>query len=208
MRGRGNWLKRARTGLLGALACLLLGAAGHVAAGGQLPGATGLAGLLAVLAVVCGAVSTLRRHRFAATVVVLGLTQSVLHLAFHAMTGGHGGASTPHGGVHAEHMGHAGHHSMPPGTGAPGHAMDSGMTLAHTLAALGASACLIHGERVLSRLPRLLLPPLPRVLLQATAPVLPEPPTAELDGTPPTPRHGVLLARACTRRGPPSATYA
>ncbi|MFI8520110.1 hypothetical protein ACIGEZ_20115 [Streptomyces sp. NPDC085481] len=213
MRGPGSWLRRTRAGLLGASACLLLGAAGHVAAGGRLPGTTGLVGLFAVLAVVCGALSALRRHRFAATVLVLGLAQSVLHLVLHIMAGGHGDATATPGGMHMgrmehmEHMGHAGHHGVPAGPGASGHSMDPGMTLAHTLAALGAAVCLIHGERVLGRLSRLLLPPLPRAFVPATVPVPPERPAAEPDRTLPMPR-GVLLARTRTRRGPPSATYA
>ncbi|MEU8519451.1 hypothetical protein [Streptomyces sp. NPDC048577] len=207
MRGPGNWLRRTWAGLLGSSACLLLGAAGHVAAGGRLPGATALAGLFAVPAVVCGALSAMRRHRFAATVVTLGLAQSVLHLVFHAMTGGHGDATTSPGGERVEHMGHPGHHGMPAGPGASGHSVDTGMTLAHTLAALGAAVFLIHGERVLGRLSRLLLPPLPRAFAPVTVPVLPERPGAEPDDTLPAPR-GALLARARSRRGPPRATHA
>ncbi|WP_234312590.1 hypothetical protein [Streptomyces sp. NRRL F-5065] len=213
MRGPGNWLKRTRAGLLGAFACLLLGAAGHAAAGGRLPGATGLAGIFVVLAVLCGAVSALRRHRFAATALMLGLVQSVLHLVFHAMSGGHGGHTTQSGGghmahsAHMEHMSHTGHGGVPTGSVAPGHSMDAGMTLAHTLAALGASVCLIHGERLLARLSRLLLSPLPRPFVPATVPVPPKPPTGRPD-RPLPPSHGVLLARTRTRRGPPPVTYA
>ncbi|WP_234323040.1 hypothetical protein [Streptomyces bikiniensis] len=210
MRGPGNWLRRTRAGLLGAFACLLLGAAGHAAAGGRLPGATGLAGIFVVLAVLCGAVSALRRHRFAATALTLGLVQSVLHLVFHAMTGGHGGHTAESGGghmAHMEHTSHAGHAEMPTGSVAPGHSMDAGMTPAHTLAALGASVCLIHGERLLARLSRLLLSPLPRALVPAAVPVPPKLPTGRPD-RPLPPSHGVLLARTRPRRGPPPVTYA
>ncbi len=191
VRGPGNWLRRTRAGLLGASACLLLGAAGHMAAGGRLPGATGLAGLFAVLTVVCGALSALRRHRFAAIVVALGLAQSLLHLVFHAMAGGHGGAPVPHtmNSALMEHAGLARHHGMPVGSGASEHSTDLGMALAHTLAALGAAVCLIRGERVLGRLSGLLLRPLLRAFVAATVPSLPQRPGTEPDSILPAP-HG------------------
>ncbi|MFJ4961343.1 hypothetical protein ACIP6P_02605 [Streptomyces sp. NPDC088729] len=213
MRKPGDWLRRTRAGLLGGSACLLLGALGHMAAGGRLPGFAGLLGLLAVLVAVCGALSALRRHRFAATALTLGLAQGVLHLVLHAMTAGHGAAPAAHGAdaaspEHAESLGHAGHHGMSAGPQvASGHSMDPGMTWAHTLAALGAAVCLIHGERALKRLSALLVRPLRRAFVSATVPVPPECPRAEPYDTLPAP-HGALLARARTRRGPPSATYA
>ncbi|MFF0483598.1 hypothetical protein [Streptomyces sp. NPDC004435] len=140
------------------------------------------------------------------TVLVLGLTQSALHLVFHALAGGHGGAAAvPE--EHMAHMGHAGHGGMPAGPGPSGHSADPAMTLAHTLAALGASVCLIHGERLLARLSGLLLRPLLRVFMPATVPVPPGRPVREPARALPLPR-GVLLARSRTRRGPPSVTYA
>ncbi|WP_079126269.1 hypothetical protein [Streptomyces sp. ERV7] len=221
MRGPGNWLRRTRVGLLGGFACLLLGAVGHVAAGGHLPDATGLAGIFAVLAVVCGALHGLRRHRFAVSTVVLGSVQGVLHFVFHAMAGGHTTAGG-HGGMraqppaHGAHAGHAGHHGMPmPDTDAAteaasevsGHTMDPGMSLAHTFAALGTAVCLVQGERVLQRLAALLLRPLLRIGAPSAVPVPPGQPEPGPDDTLPV-LHGVLLSRVHPRRGPPMATYA
>ncbi|WP_435599916.1 hypothetical protein [Streptomyces sp. C10-9-1] len=211
MHGPGNWPRRTRTGLLGASACLLPGAVGHVAAGGRLPGAVGLAGVFAVLALVCTALGGLRRHRFAATALFLGAVQSVLHLVFHAMTGGHG-APAAQPGAGGAHPGH-GHHGMPSHgadaapAGTSGHAADPGMTLAHTLAALCAAVCLIHGERVLGRLAGLLLRPLLRI---PAAPAVPVPPGRPGPGPGPAAAapHGVLHSRVHPRRGPPRATYA
>lgn len=214
MREPGNRLRRTRAGLLGASTCLLLGAVGHVAAGGRLPGATGLAGLFAVLTVLCGALSAPLRHRFATVVLALGLGQGALHLVFHAMDAGTGHpAVMPHG-TRMEHMASTGHQNGPAGPGAAGHSMDMdmdmdmGMASAHTLAALGAAVCLIHGERVLARVSGLFLRPLLRAFVAATAAVLPRVLTrAPVPLTLPAP-HGTLLARAVCRRGPPPATYA
>ncbi|MFJ7414960.1 hypothetical protein ACIQWZ_29775 [Streptomyces sp. NPDC098077] len=212
MREPGDRLRRTRAGLLGASTCLLLGAVGHVAAGGRLPGATGLAGLFAVLTVLCGALSVPLRHRFATVVLALGLGQGALHLVFHAMDAGTGHpAVMPHG-TRMEHMASTGHQNGPAGPGAAGHSMDMdmdmGMASAHTLAALGAAVCLIHGERVLVRVSGLFLRPLLRAFVAATAAALPRVLTrAPVPLTLPAP-HGTLLARAVCRRGPPPATYA
>lgn len=215
VRGPGNWLRRTRKALPGSLTCLLLGAAGHVAAGGRLPGTAGLAGILAVLLVLFGVLSELRRHRFAATVLVMGALQSILHLVLHAAAGGHDAMaahrSTSTG--RPAHVHHAGHHTMPapvPDTASEatsGHAMDPGMTVAHTFAALGTAACLVYGERVLERLANLLLHPLLRTAAPAAVPVPPERAQSAHGGDLPAP-HGALIARVHPRRGPPTATYA
>lgn len=209
VRAGDSWLRRTAKGLLCASACLFLGAVGHVAAGGSLPGADGFGLLFAGLTVLGAVLFGGRRRRFDVTVLVLGATQFGLHLAFHrlsvAATGGSGRHALAGHGSHALAHPHPRSHSYPhlaeaAGPGA-GHAMTTAMTSAHALATLGAALCVVHGERVLRRLAALLLTRL-GVIVPAPCPLPPEP-------RPPVPstaghaRLRVLLTRCRPRRGPP-----
>ncbi len=196
MRAPGGLPRRAARGLLCGSACLVLGAASHVAAGGHLPGAGVLALLLLALTVQGGLLLGGRRRRFDVVVLVLGTTQFALHNAFHFLPAPGGGTrpGTP--------TGHGTHHHMAGASEDPGtaHAVDAGMTLAHAAATLGAALCVLYGERVLRRLGALLAP---RVALRP-APTLPCPPRS--CPVPPVVvriRFGALLARSRSRRGPP-----
>ncbi|MFJ2595192.1 hypothetical protein [Streptomyces erythrochromogenes] len=206
MRGPGHWLRRTRTGLLGASACLLLGAASHSAAGGRLPDAAGMGLLFAALTVLCTVLFGARRRRFDVTTLVLGATQFGLHLAFHTLSmAGTAGQATAHAPqAHHAMAGHmAGAHAGmdPAAVSGGGHVMSPAMTLAHALATLGTSVCVIYGERVLRHLVALLAPALPLTAAPAlaTPPERPRPPYV----APLPARFGALLARACPRRGPP-----
>ncbi len=207
MRAPGGLPRRAARGLLCGSACLSLGAASHVAAGGRLPGAEVLALLFLALtvqgALLFGGRLSGGQRRFDVVVLVLGGTQFALHNAFHFLP-------APGGSPHPAHMaGHAHHPAGPPvGPGAAagaGHATDAGMILAHAAATLGSALCVLYGERVLRRLgalltplaalrpaPALQCPPRPRVVPPAVARV----------------RIGALLARSRSRRGPPAAAPA
>lgn len=201
VRGRDSWPKRTSKGLLCASASLLLGAVGHVAAGGSLPGVRRLGMVFTGLTVLGTVLFGLRRRRFDVTVLTLGATQFALHLVFHRMTMPADGSG--HGTMTAGHH-HGAGVNMPAEWGAAGsaHAMSTSMTSAHALATLGTTLCVIHGERVLRRLAALLLPRLPLLAPTAACPAPPE-------GQPPAPltaghvRLGVLLARCRPRRGPP-----
>lgn len=203
MRAPGGLPRRAARGLLCGSACLVLGAASHVAAGGHLPG-TGVLALLFLALTVQGALLLGgRRRRFDVVVLVLGATQFALHNAFHFLPAPGGGT---HPGMPAGH-GHGTRHHMAGASGDPGaaHAMDAGMTLAHAAATLGSALCVLYGERVLRRLRGLLAP---RVVLRP-APSLPCPPRSR--PVPPVVvriRFGALLARSRSRRGPPVAASA
>ncbi|WP_254875538.1 hypothetical protein [Streptomyces sp. CAI 127] len=156
MRAPGGLPRRAARGLLCGSACLVLGAASHVAAGGHLPG-TGVLALLFLALTVQGALLLGgRRRRFDVVVLVLGATQFALHNAFHFLPAPGGGT---HPGMPAGH-GHGTQHHMAGAFGDPGaaHAMDTGMTLAHAAATLGSALCVLYGERVLRRLGALLAP--------------------------------------------------
>ncbi|MFD4869801.1 hypothetical protein [Streptomyces sp. NPDC058412] len=213
MRGPDRWLRRTSRGLLCACACLSLGAAGHIAAGGRLPGAGDLALVFAGLTVLGTLLFGGRRRRFDVTTLVLGATQFVLHLAFHrlSMPGGSplpamASVSDGMGGrqAMADHAPPGAHEAMSaaamthPGSG---HAMTTTMTLAHALATFGTVLCVVYGERVLRRLGSLLRP---RLRLRRAAP-LPVPAERRLP-LPDAPLHvrpDVLLTRCRPRRGPP-----
>ncbi|MFJ7949004.1 hypothetical protein ACIQ6K_36095 [Streptomyces sp. NPDC096354] len=168
------------------MSSLLLGGVSHLLAGGRLPGTDWLTGAFVVLAAIGAALSGPRR-RFDTTVLTVGFAQFVLHLVFHyasmpAMT-----PSMPQGSMSA-HM-NMSHDS--------GHAS---MTVTHGVAALGVSACLVHGERLLGRLAALIMPTLlfwvAPVLVRVSRPCLRGPLTVPIP-------HGLLLARCRPRRGPP-----
>ncbi|MFC5889625.1 hypothetical protein RMN57_01280 [Kitasatospora sp. CM 4170] len=227
MRGPGGWLRRTRWGLIGALACLLPAAAGHVAAGEHLPGTGLLAVLLAALAVPGAALSGSRhRWRFEAVVTVLGLLQITLHHSFHRLAPpahaeatlsgwlcgpAHAGTDTGMAMGMGMGMGMEDMAGMPSDAlGLPaavgGHGTGGSMAAWHTLATTASALCLIHGERVLRRLARPTVPPrFPLLVGLIGAPFLvPERPL------PPSPAParcaiGVLLARSLPRRGPPAA---
>ncbi|MFF0558571.1 hypothetical protein [Streptomyces sp. NPDC004266] len=215
MGGRDSWPRRTSRGLLCASASLSLGAAGHVAAGGSLPGARGLATVLIGLTVLGTALSGgRRRRRFDVSVLALGATQFALHLVFHRLTmppaGGSGHGAMTGGHHHGAGMAMSARMAMPADTVMPadtgasgsGHGMTASMTSGHALATLGTALCVIHGERVLRRLAVLLLTRLPLAVPVRSRPAPPA-------GRPPAPftaghvRLGVLLARCCPRRGPP-----
>ncbi|MFJ4777887.1 hypothetical protein [Streptomyces sp. NPDC088762] len=213
MRGPGTWLRRTRTGLLCASACLSLGAASHVLAGGQLPGVASTVGLFAALSIVCALLLGGRPRRFEATTIALGVVQFSLHFAFHSLSAGHDGGPGMASGQQAHHsmtgMGHVS--PMHAGTDMAGmvhagHAMTPAMTLAHGLATVGTALCVVYGERILRRLAALLLPSLSPGALPAL-PAVPER-LRLAPAAPAAPRFGVLLARMCPRRGPPPAVSA
>ncbi|MFE1771068.1 hypothetical protein [Streptomyces sp. NPDC059008] len=215
MRRPGRGAGRTGRGLLCASACLLLGAASHVAAGGRLPGAGALGVLFAVLTVQGAVLFGGRRRRFDVTTLTLGGTQFALHLAFHHLSMRDGG--------HAMSVGHAAHRmsgSMDESMAGPymggmtpadlagaggGHSLSPAMTLAHAVATLGTALCVVYGERVLRGLAALVVPD---VCFRAPAAL---PFTPRLRPALPSsahPRFGVLLARSRPRRGPPSAAPA
>ncbi|GGR99372.1 hypothetical protein GCM10010284_35520 [Streptomyces rubiginosohelvolus] len=203
MRAPGGLPRRAARGLLCGSACLALGAASHVAAGGRLPGAGVLAVLFLALTLQGALLLGGRKRRFDVVVLALGATQFALHNAFHFLPAPGGGT---HPGMPAGH-GHGPQHHMTGASGDPGatHAMDAGMILAHAAATLGSALCVLYGERVLRRLGALLAP---RVVLRS-APSLPCPPRSR--PVPPVVvriRFGALLARSRCRRGPPVAASA
>lgn len=111
-------------------------------------------------------------------------------------------------------MASTGHQNGPAGSGAAGHSMDMdmgmgmGMASAHTLAALGAAVCLIHGERVLARVSGLFLRPLLRAFVAATAAALPASPRGHRYRSLSRPLTGPSSHAPSRRRGPPPATYA
>ncbi|MFJ6810153.1 hypothetical protein ACIQRK_29785 [Streptomyces anulatus] len=201
MRAPGGLPRRAARGLLCASACLSLGAASHVAAGGRLPGPGVLALLFLALAVQGALLLDGRRRPFGVVVLVLGVTQFALHHAFHFLPAP--GRAPHHPTMPSGH----GHHmpATPTVDAAPGHAMDDGMALAHAAATLGTALCAMYGERVLRRVAALAVP---RVALRL-APALPCPPRPR--PAPPVVariRFGALLARSRSRRGPPTAAPA
>ncbi|MFG2330972.1 hypothetical protein ACGFMM_15230 [Streptomyces sp. NPDC048604] len=209
MHGRDGWTRRTSKGLICASACLFLGSVSHVAAGGSLPGADGLALVFAGLTVLGTALFGSRQRRFDVTALVLGATQFALHLALHRLS------MTPTGGGgHPSMAGHAGHaanahastHAAAMAQPGSGHAMTASMTSAHALATLGTALCVVYGERVLRRLAALVLPRLPFSAL-GPCPVTPwrRPPVPFTAGHV---RLGVLLARCRPRRGPPLVTSA
>ncbi|WP_306822774.1 hypothetical protein [Streptomyces sp. TLI_146] len=215
MHGPDSWLRRASKGLLCASVCLLLGAVGHVAAGGRLPGPGGLGLVFAALTVVGTVLFGGRRRRFDVTTLALGATQFGLHLAFHHLSMPDGSPSPAMTAMPAMPGSASQQHAMPghaPGAhvgmdmagmahAGSGHVMTAGMTLAHAVATLGTALCVIYGERMLRRLAALVLPR----LRFATPPSLPVPPKRQLPPPPATGhvRLGVLFTRCRPRRGPP-----
>ncbi|MFF5277632.1 hypothetical protein [Streptomyces sp. NPDC000133] len=182
-------MRRASGGLLCAVSSLLLGGVSHFLAGGRLPGTDWLTGAFVVLAAIGAALSGPRR-RFDTTVLTMGFAQFVLHLVFHYASMPAMKQSMPQGPMSAHmNMSHDG-----------GHAMYASMTVTHGVAALGVSACLVHGERLLGRLAALIMPTLlfwvAPVLVRASRPCLRGPLTVPIP-------HGLLLARGRPRRGPP-----
>ncbi|MGX2993002.1 hypothetical protein JNUCC64_01700 [Streptomyces sp. JNUCC 64] len=201
MRGPGSWLRRPWTGLLGASACLLLGAAGHTGAGGTLPGPVALAGIFLVLVVLCGTLSTVRRRHPGKTVLALVVAQAALHPVFHLLSAAPAAPAGPAPGrVTGPHA--VGPHPAGYPAGADGHLTHFGMPLAHALAALGGVLTLFHCDRVLARLAVLLRRP---VRPPATVTVVPSRSVRQwvVGAAPPAPLFGVLLARLRPRRGPP-----
>ncbi|MFJ3233810.1 hypothetical protein [Streptomyces sp. NPDC086787] len=194
-------MRRAYGGLLCAMSSLMLGGTSHVLAGARLPGIGWLAAAFAVLAAIGAGLSGPRR-RFDVTVLTMGAAQFVLHIVLHYASMPVMAPSAAPGsmGVHMDMSGMDPHMDMGGHDG--GQSMPAGMTVAHGLAALGVSVCLVHGERVLRRLAALVVPTLlfwvAPVLVPVSRPRL-RPRGALVVPIP----HGVVLARCRPRRGPP-----
>ncbi|MEV6651171.1 hypothetical protein [Streptomyces sp. NPDC051219] len=128
--------------------------------------------------------------------------QGALHLVF--------GAARPHPDTHAVRHAHTGMAGETLTTGAVDHGT-AGMLGAHLLAALVCALWLARGEAAVFRLARTLgtlsFAPL-RLLLASVRLRVPEAPHPGLPpARPPHRIHGVLLAHALSRRGPPSRVF-
>jgi hypothetical protein len=181
MRSSGFPVRRVVHGLLGAVLCLLFAGAGHIAAGGRLPGPGWLTVAFLPLAAV-GVGLAGKRRGFDVIAVVAGMAQFAVHLVFHY-------AAVPSAHAHAHH--HA-HHAEP--------AITFAAMMWHGIAGLTAALCVAYGEWLVRRLAALVV----RTFLWRLAP---SPfPASRL-----RPRisvalpalHGQLLARVVSRRGPP-----
>ncbi|WP_455356332.1 hypothetical protein [Streptomyces sp. SYSU K217416] len=195
---------RATRAAVFAAVCVALAAAGHsYMSAHDVP----VSGLLAAFAVT-GAVAWLgggRRRGAPSIGAGLLAVQGALHLIF--------GTAQPHPATHAATQAmphhHAGTAAETLSTGATGHTT-AGMLGAHLLAALVCALWLARGEAAAFRLARTLgtlaFAPLRLLLsyarLRARVPAAPRPVRAQAR----TPRriHGVLLAHALSRRGPPA----
>ncbi|MGH3391369.1 MAG: hypothetical protein ACRDOO_21080 [Actinomadura sp.] len=185
-------------GLVCAVVCLLLGSLAHGLAGGGLPSPTSMILAFGALAAVGIALAD-RQRDFRFITAVLGGAQLLLHVGF----------------VLVAAIGAAGHEQHELWAAPAGSAVTSGrlgphatmglMVAGHVAATLISAACMTYAERVVWRLARMVLPPLPFLLTPPQAI-----PLAVASGGPDTgspvrlpARHGVLLARRRPRRGPP-----
>ena len=188
-------------------ATLALATTAHMLAGGDLPGALGLALPVGPLAV-ASALLTRRRLSRVAILAWLGLAEAALHTYFGAAAqvaagsglGGHGhdgvGAGLPLPG-----SGELDHLVLLPETTAPGHASTT-MLLAHAFATVLTGLALGHGEQVLWLVWELLRPALsgdPVPLTIGMARVATAPPARPRRST---------FHRSPHPRGPPSARLA
>jgi hypothetical protein len=162
-----------------------LALAGHVSAGGALPGPTTAVALLALTVAGSVALSGRRWTGSSLFTVLLGV-QVVFHVAF----GSHPTATAPAGMTAHEHAGHS---------------MSASMVLGHLLAASVTALLLSHGESWCWRLAALLGRPLQvaRVLAEHSVPVGRVSCVPTTDGLLPVLR-SLLLADAQSRRGPPA----
>lgn len=179
-----------------AVSCLVLGAAGHLLAGGTLPGPGGLTLVLAGLMLV-GALLFGRRRRFETIALTLGGVQFALHTVFaYLTTAAPSGMPMDHSSTAIPPSGPMASHGMTAGS------MSWGMAFAHGCATLGSALCAVYGARIVRRLIGLLVrvPPAARkhAVLAVVRPWRPRPAP---DHTPPV---AVVLARCSPRRGPPA----
>ncbi|MEU9576084.1 hypothetical protein [Streptomyces chilikensis] len=201
--GPGSGFRRSAGGLLHACASLLFGAAGHAAAGGGLPGVEMVAATLAALTVLsCVCAVRARRRRFETAVVGSWVQQVLLHLAFSTLSGRSGTGPGTGPGTGSGPIGHP----APAPAGVHEHARPdvvTSMGAAHLLATLAAVPVLLHGERLLRRMIRLLAR---RQLHLPACAAVPRPGAVRVPAPagPPPLSFGARLARARTRRGPPS----
>ena len=145
----GGWARLARAGVFGG-ASHVLATAGHVAAGGMLPGA-GLLTLTAIGLALASVTLTARRVRFGVLLAGLSVEQLLLHLLFHASTTAVTCAAV-------EMPGHVMSTATVCGSGAAGPGGWS-MLLAHSLAVLATAWLLARGERWLWRVTDRIVPP-------------------------------------------------
>jgi len=188
-------------------ATLVLAAAAHVLAGGDLPSALSLALPVGPLAV-ASALLTRRRLSRVAILGWLGLAEAALHTYFGAAVqaaagpglGGHGhdgvGAGLPLAG-----SGVLDHLVLLPETTAPGHASTT-MLLAHAFATVLTGVALGHGEQVLWLVWELLRP-----ALSGDPVPLPISP-ARLRTAPSAQPRSSTFHRSPHPRGPPSPRHA
>jgi hypothetical protein len=178
------------------VSCLVLGTAGHLLAGGTVPGPGGLtlvfAGLMLVGALLFG-----RRRRFETIALTLGCVQFTLHTVFaHLTAAAPSGMPMDHGRMVIPPSGAAASQGMTAGS------MSWGMVFAHGCATLGSALCAVYGARVARRLIGLLVrvptAPRERAVLVVVRPWRPRPAP---DHTPPV---AAVLARCRPRRGPPA----
>ncbi|MEV5129895.1 hypothetical protein AB0K87_05125 [Streptomyces sp. NPDC053705] len=212
MRESGSRYQRPGEGLLCACVSLLLGSAGHVAAGGRLPDAGALAAALAVLTIPGVMLAGWARRRFEAAVLCFGAQQVLVHLSLHTLAG-HLSAQEPANSERAAapdigvgpspndlmdaaepHASHAAHAVSPVATLVMG--------AWHLLAAFGTLVLLLHGGRMLRRLAGLVgrgfrLPARPGSPGLFAVPTLAPTVLSHV-------RFGVLQARSSYRRGPPT----
>lgn len=82
----GSLLQHAARGLLYGSACLLLGAAGHAAAGGSLPGIGVWAWLVPLFGLPCALLFGAGQRRFVTTAAFVSAAQGCLHLLLHHLS--------------------------------------------------------------------------------------------------------------------------
>lgn len=184
-----------------AAVCVLLAAAGHGLATGNVPPlwADG-AGFLAVFA--AGWLLGGRERSLQGIGTAMLATQAGLHIAF-----SHATATAPT--AHMAHMGHMAHMThLHGGDGHPvtqAHAMNPGVVAAHVLAALVASWWLRRGEAAVWSLLRWAVTFLPGLVAWWRAPAAPPPlPIAGRAPVGTLPPRTLLLRHAVSRRGPPT----
>jgi hypothetical protein len=191
-----------------ASAAVAVALAGHVAAGGAVPGPAGVLVPLLLAIPVCAVVSGLRLP-WLRLVLSVALSQALFHLLFTlGAPGAPGVASTLDGATGTAGHPHTEHAAALDALTTSGHALhaDGPMTVAHLLAGLVTVALLRSGEVALHRAARAL-----RRIVLRLLPALPaSAPTGTARRTRPARAHGdvpatsvLLTAADVVRRGPP-----